>query len=225
MLVTGRTGSGKSSFLEWFIRNEGDYSKVFIFDAEGEFAQRLKCKPVYNLTELNKETGKFVCFDPQHFNGPIQEAFEEFCLYLFCYAQAANEKVLGLIDELQTYVNAYSLPEPFMDCLLRGRRYRLDLLLASQQANFIHNAVRSSLSDVVSFGQADTNAVKFVERIGIEGVMELEDLHFIWKTIGSDKIKNGKIHFDGSNIKTSIRESRTKRDDTETGNKSGAVGS
>ena len=100
-----------------------------------------------------------------------------------------------VVDELQRYVNSYEIPFDFKECLLRGGKYGLDMIVASQQPNLIHNSIRSSVSDFICFGQGDVNAVKYAERFGIEGISMLKPLEFFWYKIGEDRPKKYKLVF------------------------------
>lgn len=197
-MITGRSGSGKTSYLLSEIE-AGSFDVVFIFDDEHEFAQRLGLPILASLGELafqgppRKPT--VICYADD--TSSVNDAFDEFCLFVFEYARVANQRILLVVDELQRYVNAYIQSEAFTQCLFRGRRYGLSLLLASQQANLIHNSIRSSITSVVSFAQADINATKFARNLGIEGVEDLPDLEFISKTVGADKLDRGRIEFKG----------------------------
>lgn len=186
--------------MEWAIRQD-EADKVFIFDPEAEFAERLNVELTNNLADLaqlpfnpNKKQNRIVCYASDDI--PVNSDFEEFCLFVFEYCKVANQTVLVVIDELQRYVNAHALPDSFVDCVFRGRRYGLTMLLASQQANLIHNSIRSSITEVVSFAQSDENAIKFGKAVGIEGVERLPDMDCLIKRMGHDGVKKCRIVYE-----------------------------
>lgn len=197
-LVTGRSGSGKSSYLEFAIRTD-NADRIFIFDPEGEFSERLHLPittQLADITQLNdgRPQNRIVCYASD--DSPVNTDFEDFCLFVFEYCKVANQTVLIVIDELQRYVNAYSLPDAFVDAMFRGRRYGLNMLLSSQQANLIHNSVRSTITQVVSFAQSDENAIKFGRMVGIEGVEKLPDMHCRIKRMGHDGVRACKMVYE-----------------------------
>lgn len=208
VLITGRTGSGKSSLMLWWVcTSYKSYYKVLVFDINGEFFQRLiKTKALEdvqlldNLGKMVDDKSPIVCYEPPDSELPAVP-FDHFCWWCFELAKASPKPVLMVIDELQTYVNSYGAPASFLTCLLRGRKYGLDMLLASQQANIIHNTIRSSVSDVIAFGQGDIQAVKYVERFGIFGVHQLKQTEFFWHKVGTDKPEKHQLVFkDGGAI-------------------------
>ncbi len=181
-LCTGRTGSGKSSFTDYFLTKEAKFDICFICDIKGEWAHRLKVSETLDLATV-KGNERFVCFNPLDDPEP-EEAFEDFNCYVFNFAAAGKRHVLAVYEELQTFVNTRTLPRSFLDCLVRGRKHRLDMLMLSTQPNLIHNSIRASISEVISFGQSDDNAVKYSRALGIDNVESLPDLQFYRKSVG-----------------------------------------
>jgi len=195
-LVTGRTASGKSSLVEWLILNEyQDYSKIFVYDFEGEWCQRLGVVPVTSLGEIARSKERIICYDPV--NEITDDPFDDYCLFVFEFAKSLRQKILVVIDELQMFVNVHALPTNFMSMLLRGRRYKIDMICISQQPNLIHNAVRSQVSEIATFGQSDSNAMKFTRSFGIfdDEVTKLDDLEFFRKRCGTGEIQKFKLNF------------------------------
>jgi hypothetical protein len=181
-LITGRTGAGKSSFTDYFLRKEAKFDICFVCDIKDEWAHRLGVVPT---TDFSKITGreKFVVFNPLNDPAP-EEAFEDFCLFVFTFCDLAGKHVLVVFEELQEFVNHRTMPDNFRACLVRGRKHRLDMLMLSTQPNMIHNSIRSNISEVISFGQADENSTKYSRHLGIEGVQDLQDCVFYRKAIG-----------------------------------------
>lgn len=193
VLVTGRSSSGKSTLLQTLI-TEGATRTTFIFDPEGEFSERLKLTASPTLAGLGED--QISLFTPGA-NTVWADEFDDFCFFCFNFATLFPGRSLMVVDELQDYVDTFTLPDTFRDCLQKGRRYGLDCLYASQQPNLLHNIIRSQTSEVYSFAQSDALSTKFVARLGVnsEAVLALHDLEFIHKQIGRPETK-GKIVFD-----------------------------
>jgi AAA+ ATPase superfamily predicted ATPase len=200
VLITGRTSTGKSSLAQYIIENEcKDYEKVIVYDFEGEWAKRFNVPLFTTLQQtgaaLVSTTQRIICYDP--IDAVSDDPFEDYNTFVFEFCKRSGVKVLALYDELQQHVDAYRFKPRFSQILLRGRRSQIDMIMISQQPNFVHNSVRSQVSEIAVFGQGDINAIKFTEAFGIDRqeIMDLDDLEFIRKSVGSRDIQRGIITF------------------------------
>ena len=204
ILVTGRSGTGKTTFVQQEIEKTG-HSKVFIFDPESEFGQRLgdKATIVYSPQDMADsddpalpKNKRIVIFDASG-SADWQESFCVFCLFCYGFALEYPARILMVVDELQEYVDSDHYPREFADCIRRGRRYQLDMIYISSQPNLLHNSIRAQTTDSVAFAQADGVAIKFNKDLGFdaEAVADLPDLQYFRKRTG-ERPKKGEIKFD-----------------------------
>lgn len=182
LLVTGRTGGGKSSFIQYHLENEATEDVIFICDVKDEWCYRLGIEKTVEFENI-KPTSKIVCFNPLDFPD-YNAAFDDYCLFIQAFAEVSNKVILAVFEELQTFVTSYVMPRSFLDILVRGRKSKINMLMASTQPNLIHNSIRASLSEIVVFGQSDDNAIKHSYSLGVNGVEELPDLRFYRKKVG-----------------------------------------
>lgn len=174
ILVTGQSGSGKSTYFVRFISNAalGIYDKIFIFDHVGEISPRMGIPSVGSEEELIQsfERDKIIIFDPSVlFPGETDIAWDFFCEW--CFERSSNNmgysKLLA-VDELQMFANTQRLS--WEQCLVveTGRKFELDFLAISQQMNLIHNRLRNQLTEIVSFRQTDALVLDALEERGFD---------------------------------------------------------
>jgi DNA helicase HerA-like ATPase len=206
VLVTGRSGTGKSELVERLIREKVKQDKIFIFDFEGEFVERFPdADTAGNVAEmLQSDFGKIVIFDCSNENDhpDVAAAFDDFCFAVFAFATEFDGGTLAVFDELQNFVNSDTCPVEFKNCIERGRRRNLDLIYISQAPNLLHNIIRTQTTESYAFAQADENAVKYSKALGFDAdaIMDLPDLHYFHKKIGHPP-ERGEIVFENKKRK------------------------
>lgn len=157
ILVTGVSGTGKTHFFNRYLLN-APQAQRFVFDHQGEIAQRLQIPACYSLEELTENTAKesLVIFDPSElFPGDAEAGFAMFCDYVFEYSRGTSHTKLLACDELQLLTGTNMIVPELQAVLQTGRRAALDFLACSQQPNELHNKIRNQLTDVISFRQVD----------------------------------------------------------------------
>jgi energy-coupling factor transporter ATP-binding protein EcfA2 len=189
VLITGTSGTGKTTLLEKLLRKEKARYK-FVFDHQGEFAHRFKVEPCYGPENLCEAVaaGGWVCFDPvQMYPGKTPEAFSFFCDFAFCMATTQKGRKIFICDELQKLVDNAKTPDELMCILDTGRRYQLDFFGISQAPNLIHNAIRNQLTEVYTFRQSDENAIKFLDANGFNEtqVRNLKGHDYLWRNLST----------------------------------------
>lgn len=202
VLVTGKSGSGKTSFWNRVIMG-AHHVKKFVFDHENEFAQRTGFPSIAYLTEQAILENEFIVFDPHpQFSdqGGIAEAFDYFCNTVFEVSREIPGPKLFASDELQAFIDANTVPESLRQVMETGRRYELDTCFISQQPNIIHNRLRNQLTEIVTFNHVDKRPLNFFEELGIDTapIQALPRLSWIRYNLDdlNEQPTSGKIRFD-----------------------------
>lgn len=205
VLVTGVSGTGKTTLFEKLIRNEKARWK-FVFDHQGEFSARFGHKAATDISELCEQTARagYVIFDPVKFaNEPgtdgerrgLPGAFAFFCDYVFAMSETLRGRKIIVCDELQKLVTNTKTPDELLCILDTGRRYQLDFFAISQAPNLIHNAIRNQITEVFSFRQNDKNAVQYLADSGFDEnkIRNLERFAYLWRNLatGEDNFSGG----------------------------------
>lgn len=199
--VYGMSGTGKTSYVERYLIGS-HHDRVFIYDHEGEFQERLHLIPIYDFSELTRrcQQERILCFDYSvKYQGLMEETFDEFCTQVFNLCKKHLEPVgiesLLVCDELQKVVEPHNIPMPMKIIMQTGRRFALDTIIMSQQPNDINNKVRVQHTELAIFKLQDDNALKFVKNVGmnVEEVMNQKDLHYIWRNTKTGEERRASI--------------------------------
>lgn len=204
VLVVGSSGTGKTTFALRYIAGAW-HRLVVVYDHEGEMATRLGVSSLYSLVdtgaamqrELMESSGMaFLAYDPAiEFEGRLEEGFDLFCdtLFSWCDAMPDGTEVLFVVDEIQKVTGNMVIPQPLKTILQTGRRKGLDCLFLSQAPNEIHNTLRNQVTELVSFGMIERNALKFADEMGLD-VNEVAALpigHYIgWNRYTGDRYQH-----------------------------------
>lgn len=206
LLVTGKSGSGKSTYWLKFIRNSG-YAKYFIYDHELEFHLRTGIPAVQSITEEAIRENQFLVYDPaREWPGSAPDGFNYFSELVYRVCQQFPGKKLFACDELQKLLGTDTVSPEFSTLIETGRREEIDTAFVSQQPNLIHNRIRNQLTEVVTFAQVDRRAIQFLEDVGYQEteVRGLQELEFISLDLMTMSQRKGQIQFDkGATVVTS----------------------
>ena len=197
VLITGTSGTGKSTLLQKLTRQEPARLK-FIYDHQGEFATRFGIEPVTTLDGLMEKTAKggYVCFDPVDlFKGKSPEGLNFYCDYVLAISEKIKGRKLFICDELQKLTTTRDEPGEFLALLDVGRRFQVDVFAISQAPNAIHNRIRNQLTEVYTFRQSDANAIKYLEDNGFDGeaVRNLRGKphhDWLWRNLGNGETRS-----------------------------------
>ncbi len=205
VLVTGVSGTGKTTLFEKLIRREKARWK-FVFDHQGEFSARFGKRPATTIEELCEQTtaAGYVVFDPVKFQNEILPtgerrglpgAFAFFCDFVFAMSETMKGRKILVCDELQKLVTNTKTPDELLCILDTGRRYQLDFYGISQAPNLIHNAIRNQITEIYTFRQCDKNAVNFLADNGFNEneIRNLPRFEYLWRNLGTgeDNFKGG----------------------------------
>jgi len=183
-ICAGVGQSGKSTFAFRYLIN-GDFTARFIFDPEGEAAQRLQLAPardVYDLGLALCSSGGWVIFDPHTlFPGRVADGCAFFCEWTFEMASRLPGQKVLMVDEVWKFISSQKVPEELALCVQTGRKRGLGTVLNTQLPNKLHLALRNECSELVCFRLQDSAVLEFpVERgFNAEELRALPDLHFI----------------------------------------------
>lgn len=168
-LLTGKSGSGKSTFALRYLLNAPGLAARFLFDPEGEFSQRLKVSAASEAKDLEADlaTG-WVLFDPHTmFPGDTGAAFRFFCEWAFTVSSRGRGRKVLLVDEVWKYCSPQSIPAELALCIQTGRKRGLDCMFATQRPNRLNGSILGEATEVVSFRLQEESALQAVERAGL----------------------------------------------------------
>ncbi len=166
VLCVGMSGCGKTLWANQFILRSR-YLYYFIFDHDGQFAQRNKLKAALTapqmLAQLKRE--RFVLFNPTEMFSDITAGFDWFCSYAYAMSERLPGTKLIFCDELQDLTGVNRIPENVRKVLVSGRNRGLDFLACTLQYNMLHNSIRGQATVTVAFKTEEDLALKaLVER-------------------------------------------------------------
>lgn len=178
----GGSGSGKSTYAMKFLAH-APARCVFLFDAEGEFAEVMHLAPSRTTYELDAavETG-WVCFDPHTlFPGNAENALEFFARFTLAASARLQGRKLFAVDELGRYTGGSNVGKYLKTLVQSGRRCGVDGVFIGQQPNELHNTIRCQLSEVVCFQLTDETALEFPKAFGFdpEAIRAVQPFRFI----------------------------------------------
>lgn len=192
-IVTGKSGTGKSTYFERVISNGWItyWPTIFVYDWQGEMSQRLKIVPTFRINQLPEalKTG-FVCFDPaQEYEGDYETGLDFFSKWAFETCKLADDnKVycpyprLICVDELQLLTGSV-ISHEIKTVMQTGRRAGLDSLFVSQQINEIPNNIRNQTTERVTFQHEDAYVLQVMNEWGFDPqiVEHMQTGEYLWR--------------------------------------------
>ena len=171
ILITGKSGSGKTSLWLGFLRDWRCRYK-FVFDPDLEVCRRLGwhySNSPETMTQAIK-LGLPVCYRPDDmFPGDRARGFDYFCRWSLASAKMLRGPKVLAVDEVWKFVDCRKpVPQSFAEILDDGRKDELDLLLVSQRPNKTHEAIRASLTEIITFHHSDRRALDWIEEDGFD---------------------------------------------------------
>lgn len=180
--VFGGSGTGKTTYALKYVANSKSRC-AFLFDAEGEFADRMRLRPAKTPAELDAAIRSgWVCYDPHTmFEGDLERGLLFFSRLSMEASKRLPGRKLFVVDELGWYCSGANVPFELKKLVQSGRRFGLDGVFIGQQPNELHNTIRCQLTEVVCFQLTDATALEFPRKFGfdIEAVRALRPFHFI----------------------------------------------
>ena len=171
-LVTGPSGSGKTTLAVSMLA-ELQPQRLVALDSKGDLYGKLRetfgatARLVWHPSELmasvNQGTRVTVLQLSEQWPSRLA-AFRWFFAALYRAAETLPGRTVAFCDELQDFAPQGPqavVPKEFMECLEKARCRQLDLLCACQAANRVNTAIRSQLTELVTFRQSEAEALKF----------------------------------------------------------------
>lgn len=203
--IAGKSGMGKTEYACRYIRGS-HHGRVFIFDHQDEFAERLGARPeqiVGTVEEMAAAAEKFkvVFFDfTRHYGGEKELAFDDFCEGVYALATILCDlgvNSLLVCDEIQKFCSENYASFPFKNITETGRRQMLDSLTLTQRPNKVNGSIREQWTELIMFRLQDERSLKFAAEIGADTatVMNLPPHHFLFFQTVKGEERTGEISF------------------------------
>jgi hypothetical protein len=198
-VCAGVSSSGKSTFAIRYMLNAPLVCR-FIFDPRGEYEERLgfpRCSTGLEL-ELATRTG-WVLFNPHAiWPGRVEEAFSNFCEWVFHRSEGLSGQKVLFVDEVWRYCSPNSIPLPLAMIVQDGRKNGLGVFVCSQRPNRINEAILNEAGELIAFQLRGTNALRTMQKYGDfdpDELKTLPKLHFVAKNLDSGGELAGRIEF------------------------------
>lgn len=184
-ICAGCGNTGKSTFALRYLVN-AKLAARFVFDPEGEYAQRLGLASAGDGYALGLALLRgWIIFDPHPmFTGRMEEAFSFFCDWSFEMASRLPGPKVLVVDEVWKYCSPQAIPQHLANVCQTGRKRGLALMVNTQLPHKLNGSILNEVSEFVAFRLQFTRALDLVSEYGFEPaqVSALPDLAFIART-------------------------------------------
>lgn len=205
----GMGGTGKTTLAYDLIRG-CDHDHVFIFDHDGQFAQRNGTRSCSTPAEILRELKRsgFVVFSPSQMylarlrdpnlndhqsDRALHSTSVFFCRYVFEMALGLPGKSLFFCDELQKLCK-YS--NPWLTAILEeGRNRALDFGCCTLHLGAIDLAVRNQFNVRYVFKIEERGALKYLSENGFDpaAIYALKKFHYIKRDSHTGEMESGRV--------------------------------
>ena len=168
-LVTGRSGTGKTTFCLRYLVNASQLRGRWIWDADGQISARLGLPAASTADELEAslEDGWSI-YDPNSmWPGRHGEGFAWFSAWAYAAAARTAGPSVLLVDEVWRYCTPHAIPQPLAECIQTGRVRGLSCMFATQRPNKLNGAVVNEVTECVAFRLQDRMGLAIVEECGL----------------------------------------------------------
>lgn len=189
-MIIGRRGCGKS-FLSRRVQQM--YPRIVRFDTLGEYPEdpETDCWDFRDFGEkmiLHEKSEKFTLtyrFDPER--GSHRDEFDEAMRVIYY-----RGSVLVVIEEVQNFSSAQSIPRWLEQALTTGRHRQLALLFTTQMPRFAHKALISQANHVFCGTLHEKNDLAYAQSIfydRVDALSKLPPRRFLYFHLGRDIIE------------------------------------
>lgn len=196
-LVAGRSGSGKTTFALRYLVNAQDLACRYLWDADGQIAQRLALPAAETAEELEMAAVDGWCiFDPNTlFPGRHAEGFAWFAAWSYASASRIPGRKLLLVDEVWRYCSPNAIPQALAECIQTGRVRRLDCMFATQRPHRLNGSITNEVTECVAFNLREPAGLDRLEEMGAarEDVLALPPGSFLSVNVERGGILRGKV--------------------------------
>lgn len=213
ILITGKSGSGKTTYFERLLLNgfRSYWQTIFLYDWQGEMSQRLSLPALESLEQVPEALkGGFVIYDP------AMEFEDDNETGLFCFSKLAFELCknsdeypryprLFACDEMQLLMGNREIAPEIKAIMQTGRRAGLDLVCVSQQLNEMHNVLRTQTTERVTFQHEDNRVLDIMQDYGFDpgAVQMLGTGEYLWRNDRGEQ-GQGALFRAGPSVKSSV---------------------
>lgn len=197
IVCAGCGNSGKTTFALRLLVN-GNYSVRFVFDPDGEAAQRFGLTPTRTLFDLAAHLLRgFVLFDPETlFGADYESGFKFFCEWVYEKCAALPGHKILYVDEVWKLCPNRTIPDELANCVRTSRKRGLATMFSTQTPNELPGVILNEVTEFVAFRLQSEPALALAEKRGFirEQVAALPDLHFISRTDRGGELR-GQLRF------------------------------
>lgn len=184
-VCAGVGSSGKTTFALRYLANQ-NFACRFIFDPEGEAAQRLQLEPTCDAFDLARHIVRgWVLFHPEKlFGSNFEAAFAFFCEWVFEKSRLFPGQKILMVDEVWKLCPNRTITSELQDCVRTGRKRELETLFNTQTPNQLPDVILNEVSEFVAFRLQSNPALTLAEARGFkrEELATLPDLSFVART-------------------------------------------
>ncbi len=196
-LVAGKSGSGKTTFALRYLVNASDLTCRFVWDADGQIAQRLALPAAETAEELAMAAADgWAIFDPnQLFPGRHADGFAWFASWCYAMSSRIPGRKLLLVDEVWRYCTPQAIPQSLAECIQTGRVRRLDCMFATQRPARLNGSITNEVTEAVCFSIREPAGLDRLEEMGADRaeVMGLHPGAFVAVNVERGGILRGKV--------------------------------
>ena len=189
MTVYGKKGSGKSYFVENFIKN---LNRLIVWDTMRIFDNNFTL--VYSLKQLNRifkkiKSNELITFRLSlRLNKNYFDDINRFLLNL--------KNITYVVDELQVFVSALKIPEYLNTLITESRHFETNLIFITQRPVFIPRIILANADYIVSFEinlKSDLDVLNTYKYFEPETAKMLDNYQFFMVDLKHKKGFKGKI--------------------------------
>lgn len=196
-LVAGKSGSGKTTFALRYLVNARDLACRYVWDADGQIAQRLALPAAETVEELAMAAADgWAIFDPNRlWPGRHVEGFAWFCAWAYASAARIPGRKVLLVDEVWRYCSPNAIPQSLAECIQTGRVRRLDCMFATQRPAKVNGSITNEVTEAVCFNLREPAGLDRLEEMGADRaeVLALPPGSFVAVNVERGGILRGKV--------------------------------